>query len=62
MANLEQMAPDIVDVILACLGGPLSGITAVLRKIAERARDLKTFKNKVNKRGKTCLEQTKRVK
>ena len=38
MNNLNNIAPDIVDVILASLGGPVSGITAVLKKIAERAR------------------------
>ncbi len=36
--NLNQMAPDIVDVIVASLGGPLSAATAVLKKVAERAR------------------------
>lgn len=39
MANLNQMAPDIVDVILASLGGPVSGVTAVLKKVAERAQN-----------------------
>jgi uncharacterized protein associated with vWA-MoxR-VMAP ternary system len=38
MANLNKMAPDIVDVILASLGGPVTGITAVLKKVAEHAR------------------------
>jgi len=38
MENLDKMAPDIVDVILASLGGPVSGLTAVLKKIAEHAR------------------------
>jgi hypothetical protein len=38
MANLNQMAPDIVDVILASLGGPASGFTAVFKKISEHAR------------------------
>jgi hypothetical protein len=37
MDNLNQMAPDIVDVIIASLGGPVSAATAVLKKIAERA-------------------------
>jgi len=35
--NLSKMAPDIVDVALASLGGPVSGATAVLKKIADRA-------------------------
>lgn len=39
MENLNRMAPDIVDIILASLGGPVSGITAVLKKIAERAHE-----------------------
>ncbi|MEW5938648.1 MAG: caspase family protein, partial [Chloroflexota bacterium] len=38
MDFLGQMAPDIVDVILASLGGPVSAATAVLKKVAERAR------------------------
>lgn len=38
MDNIQKMAPDIVDVILASLGGPLSGATAVLKKIADRAK------------------------
>lgn len=36
--NLGQMAPDILDVVLASLGGPVSGITAVVKKIADRAQ------------------------
>jgi uncharacterized protein associated with vWA-MoxR-VMAP ternary system len=38
MESLNKMAPDIVDVILASLGGPVSGMTAVLKKVAEHAR------------------------
>ena len=38
MENIQKMAPDIVDVILASLGGPLSAATTVLKKIAERAK------------------------
>jgi hypothetical protein len=38
MDNIQQMAPDIVDVILASLGGPISAATAVLKKIAERSK------------------------
>ena len=37
MENIQKMAPDIVDVILASLGGPLSAATAVLKKISARA-------------------------
>jgi hypothetical protein len=36
--NLNRMAPDIVDVILASLGGPVSGVTAILKKVADHAR------------------------
>ena len=38
MDGLNKIAPDIVDVILASLGGPVSGLTAVLKKVAEHAR------------------------
>jgi hypothetical protein len=38
MDNIQKMAPDIVDVILASLGGPLSAATAILKKVAERAK------------------------
>ena len=38
MGDLGRMAPDILDVILASLGGPVSGFTAVFKKIAERAK------------------------
>lgn len=36
--NLAGIAPDVVDIILASLGGPLSGFTAVLQKIAARVK------------------------
>ncbi len=36
--SLNDLAPDIIDVALASLGGPVSGITAILKKIADRAR------------------------
>ncbi|MBI5352664.1 MAG: hypothetical protein HZB50_08525 [Chloroflexi bacterium] len=36
--KLENMAPDIVDVMLASLGGPVAGFTAAFKKIVERAR------------------------
>ncbi len=35
---LNEIAPDIIDVILACLGGPVPGFAAVLKKIAKRAQ------------------------
>jgi len=36
--NLSKMAPDIVDVMAASLGGPISGLTAVIQKIAVRVK------------------------
>ena len=36
--NLAGMAPDVVDVMVASLGGPISGITAVIQKIAARVK------------------------
>jgi hypothetical protein len=36
--NLAGMAPDIVDVMAASLGGPLSGLTAVIQKTAARVK------------------------
>jgi hypothetical protein len=38
MEHLGNMAPDIIDVILGSLGGPVSGFSVVLKKIAERAQ------------------------
>ena len=35
---LEKMAPDIVEVMAASLGGPIAGFTIVFKKILERAR------------------------
>ena len=34
---LAKMAPDIVDVMMASLGGPVAGFTAVFKKIVARA-------------------------
>lgn len=36
--TLNKVAPDLIDVALASLGGPVSGIAAVLKKISDRAR------------------------
>ena len=36
--NLAGMAPDIVDVMTTSLGGPVSGFTAVLQKIAAKVK------------------------
>ena len=38
LKTLARMAPDIVDVMAASLAGPVSGFTAVFKKIVERAR------------------------
>ena len=38
MKTLAKMAPDIVDVMAASLGGPVAGFTVVFKKIVERAR------------------------
>jgi vacuolar-type H+-ATPase subunit E/Vma4 len=38
LKNLDEIAPDIVDVIAASLGGPVSVFTVVFKKIVERAR------------------------
>ena len=42
MGDIGKMSPDILDVALASMGGPVSGITAVLKKIAERVRKQNT--------------------
>ena len=36
--DLAGMAPDIFDVMLASLGGPITGFTAVIQKIAARVK------------------------
>jgi hypothetical protein len=36
--KLAKMAPDIVDVMAASLGGPVAGFTAVFKKIVDRAK------------------------
>jgi Skp family chaperone for outer membrane proteins len=38
LVKLARMAPDILDVMLASLAGPVTGFTAVFKKIAERAK------------------------
>ena len=42
LVKLARMAPDILDVMLASLGGPVTGFTAVFKKIAERAKETST--------------------
>lgn len=36
--KLAKMAPDIVDVMAASLGGPVAGFTAIFKKIVDRAK------------------------
>ena len=36
--NLAEIAPDVLDVIVASVGGPISGLTAVIQKIAARVK------------------------
>jgi len=38
LVKLAKMAPDILDVMLASLAGPVAGFTAVFKKIVERAK------------------------
>ena len=38
LKTLGTMAPDILDVTLACLTSPVAGITAALKKVAEKAK------------------------
>jgi hypothetical protein len=38
LKNLQKMAPDIVDVILATVTNPASGFTTVAQKIAEKIK------------------------
>jgi hypothetical protein len=38
LGNLAAMAPDILDVTVACLTNPAAGVAAVIRKVAERAK------------------------
>ena len=38
LKTLAQMAPDIVEVMIASLAGPVAGFTLVFKKILERAK------------------------
>lgn len=38
LRNIQRMAPDILEVVVATLTGPLAGLSAVARKVAERMR------------------------
>lgn len=42
LIKLSKMAPDILDVMLASLGGPVAGFTAVFKKIVDRAKAAST--------------------
>lgn len=37
--NIARMAPDILETLVATLGGPLAGLGVMARKIAEKARE-----------------------
>jgi hypothetical protein len=37
--SIARMAPDILDVVVATLGGPLTGMGVALSKIAQRAKE-----------------------
>ena len=39
MTNIAQMAPDILEVMAASLAGPVSGFTAVFKKIVDSFKD-----------------------
>lgn len=39
LKNLTTMAPDIFEVTLACLTNPAAGIAAVIRNVAEKAKE-----------------------
>src|SRR5687768_5799031 len=36
--NIGRMAPDVLDVVVATLGNPLSGLGVAVKKIAEKAK------------------------
>jgi hypothetical protein len=38
LKNLAKMAPDILDVTIACLVSPATGIAAAIRKIAQKVK------------------------
>jgi hypothetical protein len=37
--NIARMAPDVVDVIVATLANPLAGLGALVKKIAQKAKE-----------------------
>lgn len=40
LENIERMAPDIVDVILASMAGPMEGLSTVVSKIVTKSNEL----------------------
>ena len=39
LRNLRRMAPDILDVMIASMGGPGSAGTAILKKLMAKAKE-----------------------
>ena len=37
--NIARMAPDVLDVVVAMLGNPLSGLGIIAKKLAEKAKE-----------------------
>ena len=37
--NISRMAPDVLDVIVATLANPLAGLGAIVKKIAQKAKE-----------------------
>src|SRR5688572_17409832 len=37
--NIARMAPDVVDVIVATLANPLAGLGAIVKKVAQKAKE-----------------------
>ncbi len=37
--NIARMAPDVVDVVVATLANPLAGLGAIVKKIAQKAKE-----------------------
>ncbi len=37
--NIARVAPDVLDVVVATLAGPLAGLGVAVKKIAERAKE-----------------------
>jgi hypothetical protein len=37
--NIARMAPDVVDVVVATLANPLAGLGAIVKKVAQKAKE-----------------------